>query len=135
MVSLFRTLFEPIAHHLVHAKKYLERQGIRIITKGYQCSGVEVDFVGQDGSVLILVLVRTRGPAGVSGRHDDDEEFDHDSLRHAAEKWIDDHPDVVAKEIRFDVIRLDWYGKGRREPVLRYFPGAIPMTTPVSSRA
>ncbi|MBX9653915.1 YraN family protein [bacterium] len=135
MVSLFRALFEPITDHLIRARRYLERQGFRIITKGYRFAGIEVDFIGQDGSVLMLVLVRTRGPAGVGGRHEDDEEIDHESLHQAAEKWIDDHPDVNVKDVRLDVIRLDWYGKARGEPVLRYFPGAIPITMRTSSHA
>lgn len=135
MVSLFRALFEPITDHLIRARRYLERQGFRIITKGYRFAGIEVDFIGQDGSVLMLVLVRTRGPAGVGGRQEDDEEIDHESLHQAAEKWIDDHPDVNIKDVRLDVIRLDWYGKARGEPVLRYFPGAIPIATRTSSHA
>ena len=126
-MSLLLSFFRPPLTNKGHAKKYLEREGVCILAEAYQFAGSEIDFVAHTGRTLLFVVVRTRGPAGCGARESDDMEIEQELLGRAAEHWIKENPDAEYHDVRVDVLRLDWYGKTRGEPVLRYFPGAIPI--------
>ena len=42
------------------AARFLERQGLRIVTRNYRTRQGEIDLVAQDGDVLVFVEVRLR---------------------------------------------------------------------------
>lgn len=47
------------------AGEYLERQGLRVLARGYRCRLGEIDLLCRDGESLVVVEVRARG----SGAH------------------------------------------------------------------
>lgn len=123
MVGFLSSLFDPRSKWLALAGQYLSRQRCRILAEGYQCEAGSADFVICHGEQLAIVSVRLRGL-----RHGDEcDESEHSADRLSAiwSAWQLEHPEHAGKSARFDVLRLDWYGKRATKPVIRYFPGAI----------
>ena len=59
-----------VARHLEHgiaaealAARYLERQGLRLITSNFRAKGGELDLIMTDRQVLVIVEVRSRSRA------------------------------------------------------------------------
>lgn len=48
------------SHHERKACRYLEGQGLRLITKNFRCSLGEIDLIMQDAAFLVFVEVRYR---------------------------------------------------------------------------
>ena len=49
------------------AARFLEQQGLRLLTRNYRCRGGEIDLVCRSGKVLVFVEVRLRGNAAFGG--------------------------------------------------------------------
>lgn len=42
------------------ASRYLRRQGLRVLTRGYRTTAGEIDLIARDGDTLVFVEVKTR---------------------------------------------------------------------------
>ena len=111
----------------MHVGTWCEK-GSKILAKSYHFVECEIDFIGKIEGTILFIIVRTRGPSGCSARCQDEMELEHPSVCQAARQWLLENPEIDYQEIRIDMIRLDWYGKITADPVLRYFPGAIPVS-------
>lgn len=49
------------------AARYLERQGLKVLTRNYRCRGGEIDLVCRDGETLVFVEVRLRSNRNFGG--------------------------------------------------------------------
>jgi putative endonuclease len=117
--------FDKRAKHVAVARRYLEKQGLAIVEEGSWGRQTRFDFLAMDRGTLVVVSVRLRGCPDVS--IDDVDEAAPMDVEAAADFWRRRHPEAVVDAVRLDVLRLDWYDKRRSEPVLRYFPDALPI--------
>lgn len=49
------------------AARYVEKCGLKILTRNFRCRGGEIDLVCRDGKALVFVEVRLRGNASHGG--------------------------------------------------------------------
>ncbi|MBE9610229.1 YraN family protein [Chitinilyticum piscinae] len=49
------------------AASYLERQGLRIVERNWQCRRGEIDLIAREGETLVFVEVRARASARFGG--------------------------------------------------------------------
>lgn len=91
------------------AAEYLQRHGVRLLTRNYSCRGGEIDIVGQDGAIVVFVEVRLR--AQLENAADSIDDGKQRRIQHAAEHYLaalDDEP-----LCRFDAVLVDSGGEIR----------------------
>ena len=93
------------------AADYLQRQGLRLITKNYRSRFGEIDLILYDGKVLVFVEVRLRRNADFGGAAASIDARKQTKLITTAQQYLSTLPTVPA--CRFDAILLD--GSGRIE--------------------
>ena len=49
------------------AARFLEKRGLKVLTRNYRCRGGEIDLICRDGKVLVFVEVRLRRNAAFGG--------------------------------------------------------------------
>ena len=49
------------------AARFLEQQGLKVLTRNFRCRGGEIDLICRDGSSLVFVEVRQRSRADFGG--------------------------------------------------------------------
>lgn len=87
------------------AARFLAARGIRIIERGYRCRLGEIDLIGTEGKVLVIVEVRARGGA--------DAAIETIGLRkqrriiNATRHYLMRNPEWFSRHIRFDVVAID----------------------------
>ncbi|WP_089954770.1 YraN family protein [Lentzea xinjiangensis] len=103
------------------ACRYLEGQGLVVLSRNWKCRDGELDVVAVEGDRLVVCEVKTRsGPRW--GRPD--EAVDEDKLsrlRRTALRWLAAHG-VGWCEVRVDLISVTWSGEG--EARLHHLRGA-----------
>ncbi len=86
------------------AAKYLQQQGLTLVTRNYHCKAGEIDLIMRDGHTLVFVEVRLRsnsrfGDAASSITLDKQRK-----LTKAAQHYLQQHGDTAC---RFDAILMD----------------------------
>ncbi|HUF74290.1 MAG TPA: YraN family protein [Gammaproteobacteria bacterium] len=95
------------------AARFLAARGIRIIERGYRCRLGEIDLVGVDGNVLVIIEVRARGRGGTA--------IETVSFRkqrriiNATRHFLMRNPKWFSRRIRFDVVAIDRIDSGKPE--------------------
>ena len=93
------------------AAAFLTGKGVHILQKNYRCRYGEIDLIGLDGSVYLVVEVKTRTS---SARGEPAEAVDYRKQRkicltfdfYRMKERLDDYTPV-----RFDIIEIDRYGR------------------------
>lgn len=86
------------------AAAFLERQGLRVLTRNYRIRGGELDLVCRDGQTLVFVEVRLRTQAGFGGAAASITAGKRRRLILAARHYLLRHPEAPC---RFDCVLLD----------------------------
>ena len=87
------------------AARYLQRQGLRIVGRGYRALGGEIDLIAVDRRVVVFVEVKTRS-SDLAGRPE--EAVDRDKQRNlarTAEAYLKEH-ELLDDPCRFDVVSI-----------------------------
>lgn len=95
------------------AARFLAARGIRVIERGYRCRLGEIDIVGVEGNMLVIVEVRARGRAGsaletVTRRKQR-------RIINATRHFLMRNPRWFSHRIRFDVVAIDRIDSGAPE--------------------
>ncbi len=94
------------------AQNWLERQGLRLVTRNYRCKAGEIDLVMQDGESLVFVEVRYRSHGGFGSAVESVTPAKQQRLRRAAEHYLQRLRPIPP--CRFDIVgigadnRIDW---------------------------
>ncbi len=94
------------------ALRWLEQQGLGLVTRNYRCKAGEIDLVMQDGESLVFVEVRYRRHAGFGSAAESVGTAKQRRLRLAAEHYLQRL--AILPPCRFDIIgidarkRIDW---------------------------
>lgn len=88
------------------AARFLEQQGLTVLTRNYRCCGGEVDLVCRDRRVVVFVEVRLRRHAGYGGASASITSEKRRRIALAAQHYLilNGQTDV---ECRFDCVLLD----------------------------
>jgi putative endonuclease len=102
---------------------HLEAQGYRLLGRNVRLGPLEIDLVAQQGDLVILVEVRTRGPRAFETPFGSVTMKKRETLLRAAERWAKEHKDEGWSRLRIDVaaVRFDAAGASSIE----YDAGAI----------
>ncbi len=102
------------------AARYLRRQGMRILLRGYRTSQGEIDLIARDGPSLVFVEVKAR-------RQGEPAEAVHEAkqrrLTLAALHFLKTHG-LLEQPSRFDVVAIVW-PDDRRSPAIEHFRNAF----------
>ena len=93
-----------------HARAFLERQGLRLITENWLCRRGELDLVMLDGDTLVFVEVRYRKHAAWGGALESVDARKRERLARAAEHFLQQESRWSKHPCRFDVIALGQRG-------------------------
>lgn len=104
------------------AARYLKKQGLRILTRGYRTRLGEIDLVAREGDSLVFVEVKTRRsgrPAeAVTPRKQR-------RIIRAASRFVRFHRLLEANvPCRFDVVGVTW-PEGNKRPEIQHYRGAF----------
>ncbi len=111
------------AHWESIAAKYLQRNGLTIIERGYRCRLGELDLVCHDGSSLVVVEVRARATTAYANALDSVSRSKREKIVKAARHSLMLHPQWFQSALRFDVIAID--GIDTNEPRLDWHRNAF----------
>ncbi len=102
------------------AARYLQRQGLRLITRNYRCRGGELDLVMDDGEQLVFVEVRFRSNPRFGGAAESIDRHKQARLITAARHYLQRHS--VERPCRFDVVAIE---PGLLRPRLEWLKNVI----------
>lgn len=86
------------------AAAWLERRGLRIVTRNYNCRSGEIDLIAKDGDTLVFVEVRRRRSYAFGGAAESVNRAKQTRILSAARHYLMNKPE---QPCRFDVIVLD----------------------------
>lgn len=100
------------------AKRYLKKNGYRIIEKNYKTPFGELDFVALDKGILVFIEVKTRrsdkfGPPEISIDLSKRQKIIKSAFHFLSKKRIKDTP------CRFDIVSITEVGKDRKIELIR----------------
>jgi putative endonuclease len=89
------------------AAQYLERQGVRVVARGYRCRLGELDLVCRDEGHLIVVEVSARSSNNVCSAIESIGPRKRHRIVQATRHLLMRHSEWHGLSIRFDVIAID----------------------------
>lgn len=98
----------------VLAARFLERQGLRVLTQNFHCRGGEIDLVCLDRKVLVFVEVRLRRNAGYGGAAASITLSKQARIILAARHYLSAN-EATENDCRFDCVLLDSLNDSRIE--------------------
>ena len=102
---------------------YLESRGYRLLGRNVRLGPLEIDLVAQQGDLVALVEVRTRGPRAFETPFGSVTAKKRETLLRAAERWAKEHRDDGWSRLRIDVAAVRFDATGT--PSIEYAAGAI----------
>lgn len=89
------------------AARYLEEQGLTVLSRNWRCPDGELDLVLTDGNKVIVCEVKTRSSDsyGTPGEAVDDTKAAR--IRRLAREWRTQH-NVTHIETRYDIVSIVW---------------------------
>jgi len=88
------------------ACRFLNRRGLRTVTRNFHCRGGELDLVMTDGDSLVFVEVRHRRRAHFGSGTESVDIRKQGRISTCARYYLQRHPDVADRPCRFDVVAL-----------------------------
>lgn len=88
------------------AVRYLQQQGLVILSRNWRCRHGELDVIGTEADVLVVCEVKTRSSARFG---EPSEAVDHRKvgrIRRTAGEWLSRHQVRTWVAVRFDVISV-----------------------------
>jgi putative endonuclease len=86
------------------AAAFLEAQGFVIVARNFQRRVGELDVIARDGSLLLIVEVRTRADDRFGGAAASISHAKQRRIALTAGLFLDQHPELRRCQVRFDVI-------------------------------
>jgi putative endonuclease len=93
--------------------RYLQQQGLKLLTRNYHSRGGEIDLIMQHGNVLVFVEVRFRRSAAFGSAAESVTRTKQLRLIHTAEQYLQRHR-VQHDSCRFDVVGVSLADDGYR---------------------
>ncbi len=97
------------------ALQYLLRAGLQLLDRNYRCKAGEIDLIMRDTTTLVFVEVRYRRASYFGGAAGSVNQQKQRKLLHAAQHYLQTHPDLRRQRARFDLIAIDGDALGKLE--------------------
>ena len=115
MTTLFRTPAQTRGTDAeARACAYLQRHGLRLITRNYRCRRGEIDLIMRDADNLVFVEVRYRRQSRYGSGLESVDARKRARITRCAAHYLQAHPLAATLAARFDVIGLTSAGNGLR---------------------
>ncbi|MDX2474568.1 MAG: YraN family protein [Candidatus Krumholzibacteria bacterium] len=92
------------------ARVFLELCGYRCIDQRYRRPGGEIDLILRQGSTLVFVEVKTRGPGALAPAEAYLSRAQQRRLRRLALQWLSEHQGQAPGDLRFDLVAVEFEG-------------------------
>jgi putative endonuclease len=102
------------------AARFLRRQGLRVLARGYRVHSGEIDLIARDGDILVFVEVKARR-RGIPAEAVTPEK--QRRITRAALHFLRKHR-ILDQRCRFDVVAIVW-PDDRREPQIDHIRNAF----------
>jgi len=102
------------------AARYLKRQGMRVLLRGYRTRVGEIDLIARDGDTLVFVEVKSRRHGTPAEAVTPEKER---RLTNAALQFLRKY-DLLEQRSRFDIVAVVW-PIDRKEPAIEHFRNAF----------
>jgi putative endonuclease len=89
------------------AARYLEKQGLIVLSKNWRCPAGELDLVLTDGSTLIICEVKTRTTDNYGTPAEAVDDAKVARIRRLAHRWRTEHQ-VAHVKTRYDLVAILW---------------------------
>ena len=96
------------------AKRWLEKRGLRTVTRNYTCRLGELDLVMQDHEYVVIVEVKFRGRDALVSGPESVTSVKQSRLIRTTMHFLQCHPDLQAQPVRFDLISVTEDSPGRK---------------------
>jgi putative endonuclease len=104
------------------AARFLRRQGMRVVVRGYRTTQGEIDLIARDGDTLVFVEVKTRRHGTPSEAVTPEKQR---RLTLAALHFLKAHG-LLHRRGRFDVVAIVWPDEQQGAPVIEHIRDAFP---------
>ena len=89
------------------AARYLESQGLVVLSKNWRCREGELDLVLTDRRILVICEVKTRTSDNYGTPAEAVDDAKAGRIRRLARQWRNDHH-VAHVETRYDIVSVTW---------------------------
>ena len=104
------------------AARYLEHEGLVVLTRNWRCPEGELDLVAPDGRTLVVCEVKTRASNRFGAPGEAVTDVKASRVRRLARRWLRVYR-VELCELRFDIVAVLWPPGGL--PELRHLRGVF----------
>lgn len=105
------------------AKRFLERQGYRILARNWTCDLGELDIIALDGDTIVFVEVRSTGTEEADRPGESVNRAKQERLSKLALFFLQ-QKNLLGRPARFDVLAITWPAD-RKEPVIEHHANAF----------
>jgi putative endonuclease len=102
------------------AARYLKRQGMRVLLRGYRTRLGEIDLIVRDGETLVFVEVKSRRQGSPAEAVTTEKER---RLTNAALRFLRKY-DLLEQRSRFDIVAVVW-PHDQKAPTIEHFRNAF----------
>jgi putative endonuclease len=99
--------------HETLAIKFLQRKGLQLVTRNYQCRGGEIDLIAKQGNTLIFVEVRYRKASLFGSAIESVTRSKQAKIIRCARHYLMRHPKLSGCDLRFDIVGICQNGNSR----------------------
>ncbi|MFL6124453.1 YraN family protein [Actinophytocola sp.] len=104
------------------AARYLEEQGLTVLSKNWRCNEGELDLVLTDGHILVVCEVKTRTSDNYGGPAEAVDNAKAGRIRRLARQWRVQNG-VAHVVTRYDIVAILWPSDG--EPQINHLRGVL----------
>jgi putative endonuclease len=104
------------------AARYLRRQGLRILGRGYRTTSGEIDLIAREGDTLVFVEVKARRQGSPAEAVNFEKQR---RLTRTALQFLKRY-DLLEVRSRFDVVAIVWPDEARGRPQIEHIRDAFP---------
>lgn len=104
------------------AARYLESQGLVVLSRNWRCREGELDLVATDGRQLVVAEVKTRTSTAYGPAADAVDHAKAARIRRLARRWRTTHGVPWCRE-RFDIVAILW--PPNEKPRITHYRGAF----------
>ena len=104
--------------------RFLERRGMEILDKEYDCAFGYMDVIARDEDGVIR-FVRCTARRWALPDDEPADRYSRSTLERIAIEWLDAHPDVSDSSVTFDVIDFAIFGENYNRALLRHYRNVL----------
>jgi putative endonuclease len=86
---------------------YLQKKGLKPVTRNWRCRGGELDLVMREGETLVIAEVRKRSSSAFGGAAASVDARKRERIIQSTQRFLMEHPQFSEAPVRFDVVTLD----------------------------